>query len=124
MTAAHPQIMFKNSHNEQVYVAVCRYVSAEKYWLTTGWFTIGKGGERLVLDKILPGDSVGYWAMTTITEEKFEGNKELVVNDDTKFTIRYADKQETADKNPNNSWKKFVLLRLPPGATRGTINLK
>ncbi|MCX6281593.1 MAG: DUF1036 domain-containing protein [Bacteroidetes bacterium] len=124
LAEGHPQITFKNNHNAQIYVAMCRYVSDGGYWMTTGWFTIGQGGERLVFDKISSRDTIGYWAMTTITEEKFEGTKNLVVNDDTKFTIKWADKQETADKNSYNHWQKFILLKLPPGATKGTISFK
>lgn len=124
LAEGHPQIIFKNNHKAQVYVAMCRYVSNGGYWMTTGWFTIGQGGERLVFDKISASDTIGYWAMTTISEEKFEGKKDLVVNDDSKFTIKYADKSETASKNPNNTWRKFILLRLPPGTMKGTINFK
>jgi len=118
------QIIFKNNHNAQIYVAMCRYVAAGGYWMTTGWYTIGQGGERLVFENISAKDTIGYWAMTTITEEKFEGRKDLIVNDDSKFTIKFADKEETARQNPNYSWKKFILLRLPPGTTKGTINFK
>ncbi|MEI6890235.1 MAG: hypothetical protein ACOYM0_04265 [Bacteroidales bacterium] len=124
MAEGHPQIVFRNSHNEQVYVAMCRYIASEGYWMTTGWFTIGKGGERLVFESISAKDTIGYWAMTTISEQKFEGKKNLIVNDDTKFIIKYADKPETASQNANFSWRKFILLRLPPGTTEGTINLK
>jgi uncharacterized membrane protein len=118
------QIVFSNNHNAQIYVAMCRYVSEGGYWMTTGWYTIGQGGERLVFDKISAKDTIGYWAMTTISEDKFEGSKNLIVNDDSKFTVRYADKPETAVKNPNYSWRKFILLRLPQGATKGTIKFK
>lgn len=124
LAAGHPQITFKNNHNEQVYVAMCRYVSDPGYWMTFGWFTIGKGGERLAFEKISPKDSIGYWAMTTITEKVFEGSKELIVNDDEKFSVKNADKPETAANNSNYSWKKFIILRLPPGTTKGTINFK
>ena len=124
LAEAHPQIIFKNNHPAQVYVAMCRYVSSEGYWMTTGWYTIGQGGERLVFEKISAADTIGYWAMTTISEEKFEGKKNLIVNDDSKFTVKYADKAETAGKNPNYTWRKFVLLRLPPGTTKGTVTLK
>jgi len=120
----HPQIIFKNNHNAQIYLAMCRYVSAGGYWMTSGWYTIGKGGERLVFESISANDTIGYWAMTTITEEKFEGTKDLIVNDDSKFAIKYADKPETAGKNPNYTWKKFILIHLPQGATKGTINFK
>ncbi|MCX6283332.1 MAG: DUF1036 domain-containing protein [Bacteroidetes bacterium] len=124
LAEGHPQITFKNNHDAQIYVAMCRYISSGGYWMTTGWFTIGKGGERLVFDKISASDTIGYWAMTTITEEKFEGKKNLLVNDDSKFTIKYADKPETAGTNPLYSWRKFILLRLPAGATKGAINFK
>jgi len=118
------QIIFRNNHNAQVYIAMCRYVSDGGYWMTTGWYTIGQGGERLVFEKISARDTIGYWAMTTISEEKFEGKKNLVVNDDSKFTIKYADLPETASKNPNYTWRKFILLKLPQGATKGTINFR
>lgn len=124
LAEGHPQITFKNNHPAQVYVAMCRYVSDGGYWMTTGWYTIGQGGERLVFEKISAGDTIGYWAMTTISEQKFEGKKNLIVNDDSKFTVKYADKPETAEKNPNYTWRKFILLRLPPGTTKGTISLK
>ena len=124
LAEGHPQIIFKNNHDAQIYVAMCRYVSTGGYWMTTGWYTIGKGGERLVFDKISASDTIGYWAMTTISEEKFEGKKNLLVNDDTKFTVKYADKPETAGTNAYYSWRKFILLRLPAGATKGTINFK
>jgi len=103
---------------------MCRYVASGGYWMTSGWYTIGTGGERLVFDIISPLDTIGYWAMTTISEEKFEGKKNLIVNDDSKFVVKYADKPQTAGQNPNYSWRKFILLRLPPGTTKGTISLK
>ncbi|MCX6287410.1 MAG: DUF1036 domain-containing protein [Bacteroidetes bacterium] len=118
------QIIFRNNHKAQIYVAMCRYVADGGYWMTTGWFTIGQGGERLAFEKISARDTIGYWAMTTISEEKFEGKKNLIVNDDSKFTIKYADKSETAGKCPNCTWRKFILLKLPPGTTKGTINFK
>ncbi|MEI6884466.1 MAG: DUF1036 domain-containing protein [Bacteroidota bacterium] len=124
LAEGHPQIIFKNNHPAQIYVAMCRYVSEGSYWMTTGWYTIGQGGERLVFENISAKDTIGYWAMTTISEEKFEGKKELIVNDDSKFTVKYADKPETALKNPNYSMRKFIILRLPPGTTKGTINFK
>ncbi len=118
------QIIFKNNHNAQIYVAMCRYVADGGYWMTTGWYTIGHGGDRLVFETISPRDTIGYWAMTTISEEKFEGTKNLIVNVDSKFTIKYADKPETAAKNPNYTWRKFILLRLPAGTIKGTINFR
>jgi len=118
------QIVFKNNHHEQIYVAMCRYVASGGYWMTSGWYTIGQGGERLVFETISPKDTIGYWAMTTISEEKFEGTKNLIVNDDSKFTVKYADKPETAAKNSNYSWRKFILLRLPEGTIKGTIKLR
>jgi hypothetical protein len=118
------QIIFKNNHNAEVYVAMCRYVSSGKYWMTTGWYTIGKGGERLVFESISPNDTIGYWAMTTISEERFDGTKNLIVNDDSKFTIKNADLEETAAQNVNYSWRKFILLNLPKGTVKGTITLK
>ena len=118
------QITFKNNHNAQIYVAMCRYVANGGYWMTTGWYTIGHGGERLVFETIAPADTIGYWAMTTISEEKFEGTKKLIVNDDSRFTVKYADKPETAAKNPNYSWRKFILLRLPAGTIKGTITFR
>jgi len=124
MAEGHPQITFKNNYTSQIYVAMCRYVSEGGYWATSGWYTIGPGGERLVFERISAKDTIGYWAMTTITEDKFEGKKDLIVNDDSKFSIRDADKPETAATNPNYSWRKFILLRLPPGTVKGTINFK
>jgi len=124
ISGGNSQIIFKNNHPAQIYVAMCRYVSGGGYWMTTGWYTIGQGGERLVFEKISAKDTIGYWAMTTISEDKFEGKKNLIVNDDSKFTIKYADKPETAGKNPNYTWRKFILLRLPEGATKGTINFR
>jgi hypothetical protein len=124
LCSVQSQIVFKNNHNAQIYVAMCRYVSSGAYWMTTGWYTIGQGGERLVFESISPKDTIGYWAMTTISEEKFEGTKNLIVNDDSKFTVKYADKPETAAKNSNYSWRKFILLRLPEGTIKGTIKLR
>jgi len=124
LAEGRPQITFKNNHNAQIYVAVCRFVAAGGYWMTTGWYTIGQGGERMVFENISAKDSIGYLAMTTITEEVFEGKKELLTNDDSKFTIKYADKPETAALNSNYTWRKFIILRLPPGTTKGTINFK
>jgi uncharacterized membrane protein len=124
ISGGRSQIIFKNNHNAQIYVAMCRYIADGGYWMTTGWFTIGQGGERLVFKSISAKDTIGYWAMTSISEDKFEGKKNLIVNDDSKFTVTYADKPETAGKNPNYTWRKFILLRLPPGATKGTINFR
>ena len=76
LAEGYPQITFKNNHPAQIYLTMCRYVADGGYWMTTGWYTIGQGGERLVFENISAKDTIGYWAMTTISEEKFEGKKE------------------------------------------------
>lgn len=125
-TDAWSQIYFKNNSKEPVYVAFARYVTVTGggFWQTRGWWTVAAGTTHLAYESIKPGDSIGYWCMTTLSTRIFEGDKRLLVHPDEKFTINDATSQTVAEMNTTYDWFKFKIIGLPPGASTGTISFK
>ncbi len=120
------QIYFKNNNTEPVYVAFAQYVIKPSggTWQTKGWWTVNPGRTHLAYENPGPNDSIGYWCMTTLSNDIFEGTKPLLVHPDEKFNIQPADKKEVADAHPALEWYKFRMMRLKPGTTTGTITFK
>jgi hypothetical protein len=125
-TGANAQIYFKNNNSEPVHVAFARYVSSDNggYWQTQGWWTVKSGSTHLAFETIGPADTIGYWCMTTLSTDTYEGTKSLLVHPDEKFIIRYADKVAAGETHPTWEWFKFRLVGLRPGVTSGTISFK
>jgi uncharacterized membrane protein len=123
---AGAQIIIKNGTPEPIYLATARYISAGQsgYWQTQGWWTIKAGGFHEAFEILGERDSIGYWCMNTLSETVFAGKKELLVNNDEKFTIRQADKPVILDQHPEYVWRKFRIMRMKPGTTVGTITVK
>lgn len=126
VTCISAQIYFKNNNAEPVYVAFARYINGNNggYWQTQGWWTVNPGNTHLAFEAIGTGDSIGYWCMTTLSTDKYEGTKSLLVHPDEKFTIRKADLETTGRNHSDWEWYKFRLIRLKPGMTTGTIPFK
>jgi len=120
------QIIFENRTQEPVYLATARYVNTGStgYWITQGWWTVNSGSSHLAFQNIGAHDTIGYWCMSTLSEIVYDGNKNLLVHNDEKFTIKNADNQATANKFPQFEWRKFRLVRMKPGTLSGTITLK
>ncbi len=123
---SNAQISFKNEHSEPVYVAFAHYVAKNTggYWMTQGWWTVNSGSSHLAFEAIGPNDSIGYFAVTTLSDTEFPGGKDLLVHPDEKFTLRNADKKSMQQQNPQYEWRKFRIIRMPAGTTSGTITLK
>lgn len=123
---SNAQITFTNAHAEPVYVAFAHYVAKTTggYWITQGWWTVNSGSSHLAYETIGPNDSIGYFAVTTLSDTEFPGGKSLLVHPDEKFTIRSADKEGVKQQRPVYEWRKFRIIRMPPGTTSGTITLK
>jgi uncharacterized membrane protein len=119
------QIYFKNNNPEAVYVAFAQYKGDANppCWITRGWFTVNSGKVFTAFETIGVSDSIGYWAMTLLSNMVFEGKKPLLVHNDEKFTIRNADKETVLKQNPTYEWRNFRLIKAKPGITTGTINL-
>jgi len=120
------QFNFTNGCQEPVYVAFARYVSngSSGYWMTQGWWTVNSGSSHLAFKTIGPRDSIGYFAVTTLSDTEFPGVKDLLVHPDEKFTIRNADQEGIRQQNQTYEWRKFRIIRMKPGTTSGTITLK
>lgn len=123
---SNAQISFKNEHAEPVYVAFAHYVAKTNggYWMTLGWWTVNSGSSHLAFETIGQNDSIGYFAVTKLTDTEFPGGKNLLVHPDEKFSIRYADQEKTLQNHPQYEWRKFRIIRMKPGTTSGTITLK
>ncbi len=119
------QIYFKNNNPEAVYVSFAQYKGDANppYWITRGWFTVNSGKTFTAFETIGPADSIGYWAMTLLSNMVYEGQKPLLVHNDEKFTIRNADRESVLKQNPAYEWRNFRLIKIKPGITTGTINL-
>ena len=124
-SSGHSQIYIKNTNPEAVYIAVAQYKGDAKppYWVTRGWFTVNSGKVLTAFETVGPADSIGYWAMTLLSNMVYEGKKPLLVHNDEKFTIRNADKESVLKQNPVYEWRNFRLIKIKPGITTGTINL-
>ncbi len=125
-TFLNAQITFTNAHSEPVYVAFAHYVAKTTggYWMTQGWWTVNSGSSHLAYETIGPNDSIGYFAVTTLSDTEFPGGKNLLVHPDEKFTLRNADQESVQQQNPQYEWRKFRIIRMPAGTTSGTITLK
>ena len=119
------QIFFKNNQKEPVMVALAQYTKTciVYSWATRGWYTVNSGSTLMAFPTIHDGDSIGYWAMTTLSETVYAGTRNLLVHNDKKFTIQNADKASVLKQNPQYEWRKFRMVILSPGTVKGTIQL-
>jgi len=117
------QILFKNLQKEPVMVAFAHYTTQSGTWTTRGWYTVNANATMTAFPVINSGDSIGYWAMTTLSETVFAGNRSLLVHNDEEFSIRNAQLASTLKQQPSFEWRKFRLIRLSPGTAKGTITL-
>ena len=124
--ASNAQIFFKNNHEESVYLSVARYINngSSGYWMTQGWWTVIRGETKKIIDRIGPSDSLAYWCITKISETPFEGNRNLMVHNDEKFTIKFADKDSVFKLHPEFEWRRFRMVMLKPGALTGIIQFQ
>ncbi len=123
VTPLSGQILLKNNQKEPVMVALAHFKASEKSWTTRGWYTVNPGAVLTAFPVVNPGDTVGYWAMTTLSEQIFEGNRRLLVHNDEQFNIRRADEEVTRNRYPASEWRKFRLVLLPGTVNKGTIPL-
>lgn len=120
------QIYFKNNNTESVIVAFARYTSNGRTgsWQTKGWWTVKSGSTIIAYEKTGPADSIGYWCMTTLSNDTFEGSRRLLVHPDEKFTIINADDDNDGKIDPAWVWYNFRMVRLQDGNFQGTITFK
>jgi len=118
------QIMFQNKNREAVDVAFARYVNngTEGIWVTKGWSRIGPSTTVKVFDAIGANDSIGFFAITRISETPYPGTRNLLVLPIDQFLIKNADQESVLEKYPEYEWRQFRLIRLQPGKTSGTIS--
>lgn len=120
---APAQIFFQNNLSESIYVSFARFVSTGKdgYWITDGWYTMGRGSTRKAFGKVGPNDSIGFFAVTRISEKSYPGNRRLLVHPTDKFLIKNADKETVKLVFPEYEWRLFRLIRHRPQDTSGTV---
>lgn len=120
------QILFQNNHRESVNVAFARYISTgpDTGWVTKGWSLVTPGSSVKVFNTIGTNDSIGYFAITRISETPYPGKKDLLVHMNEPFLIKHADKESVLQDHPEYEWRQFRLIRFQAGKTSGIITFK
>jgi len=120
------QILFQNNHRESVNVAFARYISTgpDTGWVTKGWSLVTPGSSLTVFKTIGTNDSIGYFAITRISETPYPGKKNLLVRINEPFLIKQADKEAVLQDHPEYEWRQFRLIRFQAGKTSGIITFK
>ncbi len=118
------QIQFQNNHRETVYVAFARYIHKDStgFWVTKGWTTVTPGSTVKAIDAVSPNDSIGYFAITRISETPYPGTRNLLVRPNDPFQIKNADNESVLENHPEYEWRQFRVMRLQPGKTSGIIS--
>lgn len=103
------QLYFHNNTNEPVYVAIGIYYngSDSKYWGTNGWFKVEPGDKTEVNSGIGSNDNIYYYAYSSISKKKYEGENKMLVHPTDKFFIKNADKDYNTKEHPEYVWEKF-----------------
>ncbi len=103
------QIYFKNNTEEPVYVAFCMYYDGEssKYFGSEGWFKVEPGDKKIVSSAIGYNDNIYYYAYSSISGKKFEGDTKILVHPTDKFFIKNANKEYKKTENPSLEWRNF-----------------
>ncbi len=115
------QIYFRNKTNEPVFVAFCMYNDNKdaKYWYTQGWWKVDPG-ERIEVSTAMGfNDNIYYYAYSTVSNKKYEGDNNLLVHPTDKFFIKNADKEYNLKENPTFVWRKFRHVEM-----HGLLKLK
>lgn len=120
------QIYFKNMNPEPVYVAFAHFTPDKSggQWKTSGWWTVNSGSTHFAFPSIEEGDSIGYWCMTTLSTDTYEGTRRLLVVPEEKFTIINAGRINAGESHPTWEWYKFRVIGINPGMTPGTITFR
>lgn len=123
---SYSQIIFQNNHRESVNVAFARYISSgpDTGWVTKGWSLVTPGSSLKVFNTIGTNDSIGYFAITRISETPYPGKKDLLVYMNEPFLIKHADKEAVLQDHPEYDWRPFRLIRFQAGKTSGIITFK
>ena len=121
-SASKAQIYFKNNTDEPVYVAFCMYYDGNnsKYFGSEGWFKVEPGDKKEVSSAIGFNDNIYYYAYSSVSDKKYEGDVQLLVHPTDKFFIKNADKEYKKTENPTYEWRKFRHVDMKSG----TLQLK
>lgn len=116
------QIYFKNNTEEPVFVAFCMYYDGEnsKYFGSEGWFKVEPGDKKMVSSAIGFNDNIYYYAYSTTSNKKFEGDTKILVHPTDKFFIKNVNKEYKKQENDNLEWRKFRHIDM----NSGTLQLK
>ena len=107
--ASNAQLYFKNNTDEPVYVAICMYYngSSSKYFGSEGWWKVDPGDKRQVSSAIGFNNNIYYYAYSSISNKKYEGESNLLVHPTSEFFIKNADKDYQKEEHPDYEWYKF-----------------
>jgi hypothetical protein len=124
--ASFSQIVFQNNNRESVTVAFARYISTgpDTGWVTKGWSLVTPGNSLKVFNSIGANDSIGYFAITRISETPYPGYRNLLVRLNEPFLIKDADQESVIQNHPEYEWRQFRIIRRDQGKTSGIISFK
>jgi len=116
--ASKAQLYLKNNTDEPVYVAICMYYDSKdsKYFGSEGWWKVEPGDKVQVSSAIGFNDNIYYYAYSSTSKKKYEGETNLLVHPTDKFFIKNADKEYKKKENPAYVWYKFRHVDMKSGA--------
>lgn len=116
-TISKGQLYFKNNTDEPVYVAICMYYNNKdsKYFGSEGWWKVEPGDKVEVSSAIGLNDNIYYYAYSSTSKKKYEGETNILAHPKEKFFIKNADKEYQKKEHPEYVWYKFRHIDMKSG---------
>ncbi len=117
-------LTIKNNTGEKIFLAYAWYSTAEKGWISSGWYPVARYAEfRRDLDGLNLGSNTMYYYAESTDKNgkkvKWEGNAEFRVEDVDSFKISDAD-----NSTIKSARRKFNAAPVGKGDSRYVINPK